>query len=158
MQVVWLWAVLAVVLALVEMHHLAFYAMFIAAAAAAAAVIALFAPGAFAVQGLVFAATTVAGIAAVRPYISRAYERRHRGGSMNIKGVHGGFVGQSAITLDEVGDAHHAGHVRLAGERWLAVRGGGHMIPPGTQVLITAVQGTTLVVWPVDELDSGRSS
>jgi membrane-bound ClpP family serine protease len=46
--------------------------------------------------------------------------------------------------LDEVG------HVRLAGERWRAVSGADVPIPPGTTVLVTAVRGTTLTVWPVD--------
>jgi len=156
MKVVWLWLVLAVGLVFVELHHLAFYAMFVAAGAAAAAVVAAAAPSAVAVQGLVFVAVTVGGMVAVRPYISRAYENRHRGNA-TVKGVHGGFVGQQAITLDEVGDAHHVGHVRLAGERWLAVRGGGALIPPHTPVLVTAVQGTTLVVWPIDEIDEGRA-
>jgi hypothetical protein len=40
--------------------------------------------------------------------------------------------------------------VRLAGERWRAVSGSDVPIPPGTKVLVTAVQGTTLTVWPVD--------
>ena len=42
------------------------------------------------------------------------------------------------------------GHVRLAGERWLAVSGGDQPIPAGTKVIVTAVAGTTLIVWPLD--------
>jgi membrane protein implicated in regulation of membrane protease activity len=63
--------------------------------------------------------------------------------------VHGGLVGQEVVTLDRV-SGPGAGHVRLAGERWLAVSGAGQPIPAGTTVLVTAVDGTTLVVWPVD--------
>ena len=40
--------------------------------------------------------------------------------------------------------------MRLAGERWLAISGADHPIPSGTTVVVTAVEGTTLVVWPVD--------
>jgi membrane protein implicated in regulation of membrane protease activity len=58
-------------------------------------------------------------------------------------------VGQEALTLDEVGDIARVGHVRLVGERWLAVSGSGNRIPPDTPVVVTAVQGTTLTVWPV---------
>jgi hypothetical protein len=32
----------------------------------------------------------------------------------------------------------------------LAVSGGDDRIPAGTKVIVTAVAGTTLVVWPVD--------
>jgi membrane protein implicated in regulation of membrane protease activity len=63
--------------------------------------------------------------------------------------VHGGLVGQEAVTLDEVGDVHQIGHVRLAGERWLAVTSG-PTIEAGRSVFVTAVRGTTLDVWPID--------
>ena len=42
---------------------------------------------------------------------------------------------------------------RLGGERWLAVSGTGSSIPSGTRVLVTGVRGTTLVVWPVGQID-----
>jgi membrane-bound ClpP family serine protease len=63
--------------------------------------------------------------------------------------VHGGLVGQEVLTLDLVGGSDRVGHVRLAGERWRAISGDDAPIPPGTRVLVTAVQGTTLTVWPV---------
>jgi membrane-bound ClpP family serine protease len=66
--------------------------------------------------------------------------------------VHGGLVGQEALALDQIGGEHSIGHVRLAGERWLAVSGG-PAIRAGTPVLVTALRGTTLIVWPVDSLD-----
>jgi membrane protein implicated in regulation of membrane protease activity len=50
-----------------------------------------------------------------------------------------------------VGDAHEVGHVRLNGERWLAISGAGG-IPANTKVVVTAVQGTTLVVFPSTEI------
>jgi membrane-bound ClpP family serine protease len=69
------------------------------------------------------------------------------------RGVHGGIVGQQVVTLDEVGDDGAAGHVQLVGERWLAITGDGQRIPPGTPVVVTAVQGTTLVVWPTAAIE-----
>jgi membrane-bound ClpP family serine protease len=54
------------------------------------------------------------------------------------------------LTLDLVGGLDRVGHVRLAGERWRAISGGDAPIPAGTRVLVTAVQGTTLIVWPID--------
>jgi membrane-bound ClpP family serine protease len=65
------------------------------------------------------------------------------------RGVTGGLIGAEVVTLDVVGDTHEPGHVRLAGERWLAVSGSGHPLPPGTTVTVTGVQGTTLLVWPL---------
>jgi membrane protein implicated in regulation of membrane protease activity len=100
-------------------------------------------------------ATTAAGIVAVRPFISRVYDRHHRPAHV-ARGVHGGLVGQEALTLDVVGDAHRPGHVRLAGERWLAVTIA-EDIPPGTPVMVNDVRGTTLVVWPVKWLEASES-
>jgi membrane protein implicated in regulation of membrane protease activity len=147
------WLVLGVGLLLFELHHMAFYALFAAIGALAAAVVAGFVPDALAVQAIVAIIVTVAGVVLARPWVSRVFHR-HRGGHV-ARGVHGGLVGQEAVALDEVGDEHSIGHVRLAGERWLAVSGGG-TIRSGTPVLVTAVRGTTLVVWPVDSLDSAN--
>jgi membrane protein implicated in regulation of membrane protease activity len=147
----WLWLIVAALLVFVELHHVAFYAMFVSAGALGAAIVAAFAPDSIALQGVVFVVVAVSGVVAIRPFLSKAYERRHPHRAV-VRGVHGGFVGQHAVTLDVVGDAHHVGHVQLAGERWLAVRGDGdEMIPPHTAVIVTEVRGTTFVVNPVGE-------
>ncbi|HEX8802855.1 MAG TPA: NfeD family protein, partial [Acidimicrobiales bacterium] len=148
---IFVWLVVGLVLVLVELHHLALYALFGALGCFVAAGVAVVAPDAVALQVAAGAAAGTAGIVAVRPFVSRAFAARRQGHV--IHGVHGGLVGGEGVTLDEVGDVHRGGHVRLTGERWLAVSGGGEPIPAGTPVLVTAVRGTTLVVWPVDGLD-----
>jgi membrane protein implicated in regulation of membrane protease activity len=142
------WVVAGVVLLAVELHHFAFYALFAAAGCFAAAIVAIVGPDAFLLQALAAVVVAGAGIVVVRPRVSAAFLERR--GSAQPPGVYGGLVGQEVVTLDRVGDPDNAGHVRLAGERWLAVSGAGTAIPAGTTVLITAVDGTTLVVWPVD--------
>lgn len=149
------WLVFGVVLMLVELHNVAFYALFAAIGAFAAALVAAIAPGAIAVQAGMALVVTAAGVGAVRPYVSQAM-LSHRG-VHNVRGVHGGIVGHEAMTLDQVGDAHRGGHVRLIGERWLAVSGSGALIPPDTTVIVTAVQGTTLVVVPIGALGPGEA-
>jgi membrane protein implicated in regulation of membrane protease activity len=149
--VVVVWLVIGVLLVLVEMHHLAFFALFAAIGSFAAALVSVVAPGAIAVQAGVAVGVSAAGLVAVRPFVSQAFAAR-RGGHV-VRGVHGGIVGHEAVTLDHVGDAHRGGHVRLTGERWLAVSGSGRPIGPDTTVVVTAVQGTTLVVWPLDDLE-----
>lgn len=147
------WLVLGVVLLLVELRHLAFYALFVAIGSFAASVAALIAPSVVPLQVGIAVVVAVGGVVAVRPAISRAFPR-HIGGRV-ARGVHGGLVGQEALTLDEVGPSHHRGHVRFAGERWLAASAGGVTIPADTPVIVTAVEGTTLLVWPLGDLGSG---
>jgi membrane protein implicated in regulation of membrane protease activity len=145
---IFVWVVIAVALLFFEMHHLAFFALFGAVGAIAAAIVAALAPDAVGIQVAVAIIVAVIGVIAARPYVSRAFEHRRHSGKV-AHGVHGGLVGEQAITLDAVGDAHDVGHVRLAGERWLATSEAGR-IPAGTKVLVMGVRGTTLLVWPVD--------
>ena len=142
------WVIAGVVLVAVELHHVAFYATFAAAGCFAAAIVALVAPDAYFAQAIAAVVVATVGIALLRPRVTAALQ--HRRGDTDLPGVHGGLVGQEVVTLDRVGGPDAAGHVRLAGERWLAVSGAGAAIPAGTTVLVTAVDGTTLVVWPVD--------
>ena len=70
------------------------------------------------------------------------------------RGVHGGLVGQEALTLDEVGDEHHPGHVQLASERWLAVTDSTQPLGADVAVTVAAVRGTTLLVHPIQHTAS----
>ena len=150
----WAWLVLGITLVGIELHHWAFYALFGALGAFAAAGIAFANPGAIVLQLVVAVIVAVVGVVGVRPLMSRITDRRSSGHV--AKGVHGGIIGQQVLTLDEVGDAHHAGHALLAGERWLATSGSGQPIPPRTNAVITAVAGTTLILWAVEGLIEGN--
>lgn len=145
------WVVLGIALLGFELHHLAFFAVFGAIGSFAAALVAAIAPDAYVAQVVAAVVVAVLGTILVRPYVSRALERRSGDGHV-ARGVHGGLVGQEVLTLDEVGDPLHPGHVRLAGESWLAISGSGSPIPAKTGVVVTSVQGTTLVVWPAGAL------
>ncbi len=142
------WIVAGVVLLALELHHLALYLLFAAVGCFSAALIAAAFPGAIPVQILTAVLVAVVGILVVRPRVSATLLSRsggHRG-----RGVHGGFVGQEVLTVDAVGGVDQVGHVELAGERWRAISGADILLEPGTRVLITGVEGTTLIVWPAD--------
>jgi membrane protein implicated in regulation of membrane protease activity len=142
------WIVAGVVLLAIELHHLAFYALFAAVGCFAGAVTALLFPGAVGAQVIATVLVAAGGIVLVRPSVNKAVTSR-RGGH-RTRGVHGGLVGQEVVTLDSVGGLDRVGHVQLAGERWRAVSGADVTIPAGRRVLVMSVDGTTLVVWPVD--------
>jgi membrane protein implicated in regulation of membrane protease activity len=142
------WIAVGVVLIAVELHHMAFYALFAALGCFAAAAVASVSPDAIAVQVATAVVVAAAGIVLVRGRVSRAFA--HHYDVEHVPGVHGGLIGQEVLTLDVVGGHDQVGHVQLAGERWRAVSGSDVPIPAGTTVLVTAVRGTTLTVWPVD--------
>lgn len=143
------WIVAAAVLVVIELQSVAFYAVFLAAGCFAAAGVAAFMPGAILLQAIVGIAVSIFGVVAVRPAVNRAGVGR---GGEGVRGVHGGLVGEQTVTLDKVGEPPLVGHVQVAGERWLARSGSGTTLPPGTKVVVTGVSGTTLEVWPVDDL------
>jgi membrane protein implicated in regulation of membrane protease activity len=146
--IVLLWLIAAAGLLAVELHHMAFFAMFASIGCVGGAVVAAVFPHVFVAQILVAAALCAAGI----PYVSRAFARRHDG---NVPlGVHGGIIGASVEVVDTV-TSRPGGHVRLLGETWLAVSEPPDRFDPGALARVLAVSGTTLTVGPGhDELRS----
>ena len=148
------WVVLALALLAVEMHHVAFYALFGAIGAGVAATVAVVAPGAVALQAAAALCSTALGVMLVRPYVSRAFGQRHHG--RVAVGVHGGLIGERVIVLDTV-SGRPGGHVRLAGEVWLATSGTDDLIPAGASAIVSGVTGTTLTVLAVEDHHPPRS-
>ena len=143
------WIAVGVVLIAVELHHLAFYALFAALGCFAAAAVASVAPDAIAAQVATAVVVAAAGSCSARGRVSAAFAHHYEGEHVprcprGAGRAGGGHARSSSGVPDRVG------HVRLAGERWLAVSGADLPIPAGTTVLVTAVRGTTLIVWPVD--------
>ncbi|HYA01011.1 MAG TPA: NfeD family protein [Candidatus Binatia bacterium] len=141
----WLiWLIAAVVLAAAEIHTQLLIALFLAAGAAAAAIIAgVGLPlGIQVFVGLVVAA---AGIVALRPG-ARRLMAEHRTAPYRFPGMADSLVGLHALTADTVGDERHPGHAILANERWIAVTDSPEPLPSQTDVVVTAVRGTTLLV------------
>ncbi|NIO27850.1 MAG: NfeD family protein [Candidatus Latescibacteria bacterium] len=61
------------------------------------------------------------------------------------------FTGQRCIVLEEINNAQGTGRIRLGQEEWRADSASGDIIPPGTTVLVTGVNGTHLLVNRVEE-------
>lgn len=142
-----IWFVAALALLILELASTTFFSIFLAAGAFAAGVLAFFLPASpIWIQAVVALAVAMLGVVLVRPFVSKRL-RRHGDGPLN-PGVHGGFVGQRALAIDDIGDQLHPGHVRLAGETWMAFAEDHQAIATGAPVIVTAVRGTTLAVRP----------
>jgi membrane protein implicated in regulation of membrane protease activity len=141
------WFVAALALLVLELASTTFFAIFLAVGAAAAGALAFVFPDSpLWVQAVVAIVVAMAGVVIVRPFMSKRLRRQGEGPL--TPGVHGGFVGQRALAIDEIGDQLHPGHVRLAGETWMAFAEDHQSIPTGAPVTVTAVRGTTLAVRP----------
>ncbi len=141
------WFVAGLALLVLELASTTFFSIFLAVGAFAAGVLAFVLPDtALWFQAVVAIAVAMVGVVLVRPFVSKRLRRR--GDAPLTPGVHGGFVGQRALALDEIGEELHPGHVRLAGETWLAFSEDHQTIPSGAPVIVSAVRGTTLAVRP----------
>ena len=139
------WFVAGLALLVLELASTTFFSIFLAVGAFAAGVLAFVLPDtAVWFQAVVAIAVAMVGVVLVRPFVSKRLRRR--GDAPLTPGVHGGFVGQRALALDEIGEELHPGHVRLAGETWLAFSEDHQTIPSGAPVIVSAVRGTTLAV------------
>ncbi len=142
-----IWFVAALALLVLELASTTFFSIFLAVGAFAAGLLAFFVPDSPVwIQAVVAIAVALLGVVVGRPFLRQRLRRQ--GEPPLTPGVHGGFVGQRALGLDEIGDELHPGHVRLAGETWLAFSEDHHSIPTGAPVIVTAVRGTTLAVRP----------
>ncbi len=145
-----IWFVAALALLVLELASTTFFAIFLAIGAFAAGVLAFFVPDSpLWVQAVLAIAVAGLGVVVGRPFLSRRLTAHNE--PPLTPGVHGGFVGQRALALDEIGDELHPGHVRLAGETWLAYAPGHGPIATGAPVIVTAVRGTTMVVAPATQ-------
>jgi membrane protein implicated in regulation of membrane protease activity len=128
----------AVLLLGIKAFTVAFFAAFVAVGLLAAA---LGTP--LCAQLATLSAVCSGGLAVARPPLARAMMRSRT--PMLLSGVKD-FIGQTAPSVDEVGDEHHPGHALLAGGRWLAIAENGLPLPSQSAVTVAAVRGTTLVV------------
>jgi membrane protein implicated in regulation of membrane protease activity len=144
------WLVVGVVLLGVEALTLAVFAVFVALGMFAAAVASGLGAPAW-VQVVAFVGVAGLGVLLARPALLRTLRRHNE--RMILPGVQG-LVGQQAVTVDVVGDTHHPGHAMLAGERWLAITDAAQPLDPDVTVTVAAVQGTTLLVRPLQKVPS----
>src|SRR6476469_8422063 len=124
-----IWFVAALALLVLELASTTFFSIFLAIGAFAAGLLAFFVP-----DSPVWLQAVVASVVIGRPFLSRRLRRQGEGPL--TPGVHGGFVGQRALALDEIGDELHPGHVRLAGEVWLAYSDSHQPIATGAPVIV----------------------
>ena len=97
--------------------------------------------GSLVVDAVVFAATALVGIVAVRPMLrSRLMSGHdHRTGVEALKGV-------QAVVVDTVDE--HDGRVRIGGEVWSArAFEPTQRLEPGRQVIVMDISGATAIVW-----------
>jgi membrane protein implicated in regulation of membrane protease activity len=96
------------------------------------------------VQGVVFAALTLASFGLVRPIA-----KRHLYTPPAIRTGTAALIGRSGIVLERIANDEGVGAVRIDGEVWTARAYDEHLvIDPGAKVEIVEIRGATALVAP----------
>lgn len=135
------WLVLAGGLAVSEMLTLDLTLLMLASGALAGGVVAVFLPGALAIQIIVAVAVALAMLFLVRP---QALKRLHN--SPGYRSSTSKLLGSSGTAVEQVTST--AGAVKIAGEVWGARSYDESVIPEGTEVEVLEMDGITAVVYP----------
>jgi membrane protein implicated in regulation of membrane protease activity len=135
------WLVVAVVLAVGEMHHQAFYLAPFAIGAALAALVSLVGAGTLP-AALVFLGSSGLVFAGLRPLANR-----HRRLPPAIRTGAAALVGRQALVLERIANLEDVGRVRIDGEVWTARSlDDDSEIAAGERVEVIDIRGATALV------------
>jgi membrane protein implicated in regulation of membrane protease activity len=145
----WIWLGAGVIFLLGEMHFFgSFFLLPFAIGAFVAAILAFLGVG-LGWEWLAFLVVSLGSLACLYPL-------RHRlDRSRPVEGIGSRrLIGQPAVVLETVpgGPASELGLVRVGREEWRAESRDGRPLQVGTNVRVIDVQGTRVIVWPVDEI------
>lgn len=143
---IWIWLIAAFAFAVGEMSSPgSFFLLPFAIGALGAAALA-FAGVGLVGEWIAFIAISLATLVAMRP-LARRLDQSNADHGIGARRL----VGQSAIVTQEIPGKGELGMVRVEREDWRAESLGGVAVPSGSTVRVTEVEGTRVVVVPVDE-------
>lgn len=143
----WIWLAAAVICSLAELATAGTLFFLPFAVGALAAALAAFAGVGLALEWLAFVGLSGVAFAVLWP-IGRRMDRRSGHHAIGANR----WVGRQAVVLTEIpGQVGGTGLIRLDREEWRAESGVSAPIPAGSTVLVTRVDGTRLVVLPLQE-------
>jgi membrane protein implicated in regulation of membrane protease activity len=137
----WLWTIFAIAMGIGEIFTAGFFLLPFAIGAAAAAILAWLNITVVA-QWLVFFGVSAFSFAYLRKYIGRQDEGEQPRVGANR------WTGAEGVVLEPIDPSTGSGMVRILNEEWRATAFA--RIEAGTRIMVTQVQGTRLVVEPIE--------
>lgn len=135
----WIWMALAAIFIIAEIFTAGFFILWFGIGAAVAGVLALLGLGAGWQWG---SFVVVSGVLLV---ISRRFAERFT--KQQPPGIGADrFIGKVGIVLEEIDNEKDTGRVRMDKEEWRAESESGEIVPPGTRVTVTRLDGVHLIV------------
>jgi membrane protein implicated in regulation of membrane protease activity len=145
----WFWIVLAVVLVVGEIFTLGFFLLPFGIGAAVAGLASWLGLGPVG-QWLVFLAVSIPALLLIKRFADRVTRDREP-----LRVASDRAVGKTGLVLERIRPHGGGGRVRVGMEEWRAEPESGEDIAEGVTVLVLRVDGTHLVVRPVDTAPEG---
>lgn len=138
-----LWMIAGLAMLIIEVVVGTFFLMWVGAGALITAVAALLFPGMVWLQWLIFAVVSSVLLAVSRPFARSLHAR------VTVPSNVDGLIGQQAVVLQTIDGHANTGRIRIRSEEWRARSDS--VIPDDEKVVITGIEGTTLLVKPVEQ-------
>lgn len=135
----WVWAIVALAVAIAELHTPGYYLIWIAAGAAATAIAGSYYDLALSTQILIFVVASV--IACLCGYFIYRWLATVGGKTVPVNRRALDLIGTRGVVAETITNGH--GKVRLGDTVWLAE---GPDLASGTAVVVSGVRGTTVIV------------
>ena len=138
----WIWLGAAGFLAVAEIFTAGFFLLPFAVGAAVAFILA-FVEVPLSVQWVAFIVVSLISLWGLQRFVRHEDEDHPAVGANR-------FVGMSALVLESIDNKHGTGSVRMETEQWRATSELNAVIEVGTEVTVTGVVGSRLIVEPAD--------
>lgn len=145
----WVWLIAAAFFTVGEMSTPGSFFLFPFAVGALAAAALAFADVGIAGEWIAFIAVSMAALAGLRP-LARKLDLEGDGHGIGSQRL----IGQNATVLDAIPGHGELGLVRVHREEWRAESFDGSPIPSGAVVRVAEIEGTRVIVLPMDEIPS----
>lgn len=146
MEIWHIWAIIALVLVIIEIFTTGFAVLCLAFGAVAAAV-ASACSATLAWQIVWFSVVTMAAFVLVRPFLLKSFKRSRRGRESGVDAL----VGRQAVVTERISPSSNTGRAAIDGDDWKAVSVEGDDIEKGERVTVESVDSVILKVRKIRE-------
>lgn len=138
-EIWWIWMIIAGIFVVGEIFTMGFFLLWFGVGAAIAGILAILGLG---IGWQLGAFVIISGVLFV---VSRRFAERFS--KKQPPGIGADrFIGKECVVLEEIDNMKNTGRIRLKKEEWRADSETGEVIPVGTRVEVTRLDGTHLVV------------
>jgi len=144
----WIWCGFGVVLTVLEIITVSFYAIFMAFGAFVTAIVMLIFPTCpVPVQIAIFATISILSLVFLKPVFKKVFKINVSKKVSNVDA----FSGKNGIVVSEITEFQN-GLVKVDGSNWSAKSEDGQSVPVGTAVEVLSVDGVKLIVKVIEKL------